>query len=1344
MEDENIVNIDNSNNIYEKESNFETDLLKYNFDYTSQFRTCNIKEREQKKFALNIFLMSSKINIFNKIICLYKLYEIYKEEKNFEMLYNITYKLIKYLRDQRMPNQYINMSILFSYEFLSDIQNYFYAYKSLNDIQKITMKRIDNYLNKELNDFIKIKIDTYKTIFQNILKEDNITKISEVINNIINENTKKNKNKDIDEENKGENNEIIIHEKNKENEEKDEKGNINKIIENNNIIIENNVIDINKIEDSQIQNKAINKINNDKEIKEIIDINKIENEVKKINIEKSLRVEIDKEVPLSFDNMKENQKLNQINNNYLYLINKTWLENAQKFINNYIFAKEIGNLQAFFMDAFDHEYVLPFYLSEEKITNPPPNHTFCPFPGPINNFCLTSYKDQWIDPINIEENDLVEKNMVYKKDYYLISHKEWMILQSAFSFSNIIIRTKDKIDMVQIGLVIFDRRFKKYKNNEINLFKKKVIQIPRNAFIYEFVEKIFRAVDYEVDSIELKINKNKKNKGNNYNDKNNIINNINDKINEVEDNKSKNKNIDMNIGESQMEKRQLAFYKVNKNNKDVIIEMFICFVNDILIYESVFINEIKYDENKHIEEFFKSYNPKKEILIVEILDLNAYSDFLCQIKPNPQSRNTFNCSICNKKIADLNDTKYTCELCSMYLFCSKECGKDKASKKGIEHHKLHSYLSELIFKKFNLSELFSKKFHQKIFTKENQKKNKGVLGLINLGNTCYMNCSLQCLSNTKDLTKYFLFYYFQNEVNLSNTFGTNGVLLKVYYDLIFRMWLTETNKLNPSFFRMAFCESTHKFMNSQQQDAMEFISILLNYLHEDLNRVTNKPYIQIDEQKDNESDEEASKRFWECHTLRENSIIVDLFHGQFKNIIKCQKCQKVKKTYEPFINISLPIPEEHNFYIIKFFTHLKCKYIAMNINSNTTFGELIKKATKYLSKEILDAFKNMGGINLSDKYYQRLLEDNIEIVKLDKNKIINKIYSEPENEKDIWENYQKKLLKFIGGGEEIVLFERKLVPDYCQNIYVYPIMTDQNDSEKISFLSYPVVFSVKHNLTLENLELLIFDKFKTILIDNKLNDNNKSHIIDFHILHSSKNVNTGIFKIVKEYEKCPFCKESYDSKKYCPLYISFYKHDTISKLFKFSKNYQPVVLLARSNFFDRKKKIYQDFNFEENNLINKHKNIYDSFNNLFGISESLGENNLWYCPTCKQERIIYKAIRIFKPPNYLILQLKRFKKKSEGFLSLFEGDKNETFVTYPTKNLDLSNYIDGPDKINSIYNLYAVIKHRSLMGFNHFIAYCRNNNRWIEYDDSKLNFVDNPINKEAYILFYIKKDIDEY
>ena len=1327
---------DNSNNEDNEDNNFETDLLKYNFDYSSKFKTCNISEIQSKKFLLNLFLMSSKINIFDKIIGLNKLYDIYRDEKNFEMLYNITYKLINYLKQQRIPTQYINMSSLFSYDFLNDLENYYYAFKSLNDIKKLTMKEnIDNYLYNELKDFVILKIKTYKSIFQNILNEERIRILSEIINKILNENKDKEKNNEIKDNNNNKNEKAISKE--------------NKIINNKenkniDISIRESMIEANHKENNMEknnenlieQNEKKIAINNETEIDKMkININKIENDI-----------DIEKDFLISFDNIKE-INIKEQKNSFLYVINKRWLENARIFLDNYIFAKESNLLKEFFNESFEPEYAIQAFLMDEKIKSIPKSRMFFPFPGPINNFALTAFKDKWIDPINIEENDLIQKDLVNGKDYILVNYKEWIILQNAFSFTNILITKKDDNDMLKLGVIIFNQRFKKYKNSGINLFKKKIIQISKNAKIYDFIGKILRSVDYEIENIKQKKNKDKKNKEKNNKRKNNNINiNSNNEsnknknvinINSIEDEIDIKNN---NNGESIIEERKVLFYKVNKNNKDIVIEMFICFVNDIQIYESVFIKEIKLNENNKIQDFLKKFNPKKELLIIEILDSCTSPKFLHQIK---SSKNKYICSICKKDIMDLNDTKYTCELCSMYLFCSKQCGRNEDTINGKEHHKLHYYLSEIINNKFDLSEFFSRKFYQEIYSNENIKKNKGIVGLINLGNTCYMNCSLQCLSNTKDLTKYFLYNYFQNDINLSNTFGTNGVLLKSYYDLIYKMWLTDFKKLKPNFFRISFCVSTRKFMNNQQQDAMEFISILLNYLHEDLNRVSNKPYILMEEQKENETDIQASKRYWDCHIKRENSIIVDLFHGQFQNIIKCQSCGKEKKSYEPFINISLPIPEEHNFYIIKFFTHLKCKNIAININSNTTFGQLIKKATNYLSKEILDAYKIIKGDSKNDKYCERLLESNIELVKLNKDKIINIIYSQPEKEKEIQENYQLKLLKYIEGGEEIVLFEKKIIPDYLQNIYVYPVMTDIKDIDKVTFLSYPVVFSVKHNLSLRDLEKLIFERFKYILDERKITNNNKNHSIDLHILHSSKSSNTGVFGLMKEYKKCPFCRESYDTKKYCPLFLSFSKDDTVSKIFKFAKNTEPVVLLARSYYYNRNKKVYDDFNFEENNFINKNKNIYDSFNNNFGFYEVLAENDLWNCPKCKQRRRILKGTKIFKPPNYLILQLKRFKKKSESLFNFLESDKNETFVSFPTKNLDLTNYVGGDEKTNAVYNLYAVINHKSAFGFNHFTAFCRNSHRWLEYDDSNVYNCDCPITKDAYILFYIKKDLDE-
>ena len=217
-----------------------------------------------------------------------------------------------------------------------------------------------------------------------------------------------------------------------------------------------------------------------------------------------------------------------------------------------------------------------------------------------------------------------------------------------------------------------------------------------------------------------------------------------------------------------------------------------------------------------------------------------------------------------------------------------------------------------------------------------------------------------------------------------------------------------------------------------------------------------------------------------------------------------------------------------------------------------------------------------------------MLKNCIEIAKLDDCRIINKIYSNSDNQKEYTENFQTKLLKFIGGEEEIVVFEREIIPDYHHNIYIYPIIERNN---KIKFLSYPIVFSVKHDLKLGEFEKLIFDKLKHLLNNDAL-DNNKSinRIIDINIMHSSKYINKGIFKTSKEYIKCRFCQQSCNTNFYCNLYLSFSKTDTVKKLiedFNRNTNSEPLILLARSKYFDINKKVYDDFNFEENDIINK-------------------------------------------------------------------------------------------------------------------------------------------------------------
>lgn len=77
-----------------------------------------------------------------------------------------------------------------------------------------------------------------------------------------------------------------------------------------------------------------------------------------------------------------------------------------------------------------------------------------------------------------------------------------------------------------------------------------------------------------------------------------------------------------------------------------------------------------------------------------------------------------------------------------------------------------------------------------------------------------------------------------------------------------------------------------------QHDSQELLAFLLDGLHEDLNRILKKPYIELPDF-DDMPDEEIAERSWSYHKARNDSVIVDLFQGQFKSRLVCNECGKV-------------------------------------------------------------------------------------------------------------------------------------------------------------------------------------------------------------------------------------------------------------------------------------------------------------------------------------------------------------------------------------------------------------------------------------------------------------------
>lgn len=81
----------------------------------------------------------------------------------------------------------------------------------------------------------------------------------------------------------------------------------------------------------------------------------------------------------------------------------------------------------------------------------------------------------------------------------------------------------------------------------------------------------------------------------------------------------------------------------------------------------------------------------------------------------------------------------------------------------------------------------------------------GLCGLSNLGNTCFMNSALQCLSNTPDLTRYILAEAWRDELNLDNPLGMGGQVATEYAKVIDNLWNGTSKVFSPRVFKVTYC-----------------------------------------------------------------------------------------------------------------------------------------------------------------------------------------------------------------------------------------------------------------------------------------------------------------------------------------------------------------------------------------------------------------------------------------------------------------------------------------------------------------------------------------------------------
>lgn len=249
-------------------------------------------------------------------------------------------------------------------------------------------------------------------------------------------------------------------------------------------------------------------------------------------------------------------------------------------------------------------------------------------------------------------------------------------------------------------------------------------------------------------------------------------------------------------------------------------------------------------------------------------------------------------------------------------------------------------------------------------------------GLGNLGNTCFMNSTLQCLGHTPALQNYFLSRQYQGDLNLKNPLGTGGELATEFAQLLQEMWMapstfsapthqgpvvytSASHVVYPRNFKYTLGKHAAQFMGYDQHDSQELATYLLDALHEDCNRVTEKPYIEKPEQTEQESDPEASEKAWDLHLQREDSHVLEYFMGQVKSRVQCNQehCQRISTTFDPFMFLSVPIPGSDDRTVRLTFVPLdplrRPQKLGVKVSKLATIEELVRRLIEQVGTEIL-------------------------------------------------------------------------------------------------------------------------------------------------------------------------------------------------------------------------------------------------------------------------------------------------------------------------------------------------------------------------------------------------------
>jgi ubiquitin C-terminal hydrolase len=197
-------------------------------------------------------------------------------------------------------------------------------------------------------------------------------------------------------------------------------------------------------------------------------------------------------------------------------------------------------------------------------------------------------------------------------------------------------------------------------------------------------------------------------------------------------------------------------------------------------------------------------------------------------------------------------------------------------------------------------------------------------GLVNVGLTCYMNATLQCLLHVSELVAYFLDEYpkdCQMLKNKNQTVETRGEISKAFNELVKGVY--DKNEMNnvlssinsktyPTYPQESFSPQNFKdvighfnpqFRGFSANDSKDLILYLLQTMHEELNYFGDNQNSNF--RRPNQNDRVQTFMFFmTTYNMKNFSIISNIFYGTYEIITQCLKCNNIIYNFQRFEFIS--------------------------------------------------------------------------------------------------------------------------------------------------------------------------------------------------------------------------------------------------------------------------------------------------------------------------------------------------------------------------------------------------------------------------------------------------------